>query len=488
MESKWHTRLLNAGAVDSATPTVDAAPAAAPPAAAPGPMPVGSTQDPVKVHTLKDIARRARAKEREGAIRVDPNLTYIMRNPVDYPWAGRQESWYDYLCHDLGYWRRLVYIYLPLRFFGCIILTISIGRVLLSDSFVMTQAAALTAPVSAFSLLTSLLLTFRHSIAYTRFWDAKNQMAQVLMCLRNVSFAFVDSPLSHRRAVAGMIAALFDGLIRAVTQQATTDAKLWALSPRGPWRIGAHATLPPRLLARLDQSPGAQVANVVAELTLSPAMSALDGCTRSAAVFELQNVSHAAASLTMMSGSPVPPIYTIMLTAMIHAFTGAMALLTGLSLANWTSPIAWLLSAGTVALIHTTLHTFYLAARELAMPFKDKLMIPVRKYEAALIHDVYNTLNAVTEEDVVADMNVSERHVPMLGGPAPGAGNSGDSKLGSLQDVQQEQPSDAYIFFPSGWTGRRKGSLTGGTVTPSRSGSNHGDPVRPGGASRDSMV
>ena len=46
------------------------------------------------------------------------------------------------------------------------------------------------------------------------------------------------------------------------------------------------------------------------------------------------------------------------------------------------------------------LYTFYKAAKELAKPFCGKLQIPLRMYEAALLHDVYCTLQPITAADL----------------------------------------------------------------------------------------
>lgn len=222
----------------------------------------------------------------------------------------------------------------------------------------------------------------------------------MLSSLRYVAFAFVDAPLEHRRQIAAMAAALMDGYARSMHEVDPTDAAIFERSPPGPWRECARASLPVRLRERLNRTPGCLVATVVGEMSVCPAMCALDGCLRGMVLAELTNVSKMSASALAMSLMPVPPIYTVLLQAMITSFTFSLALLTALSLSQWQSLFAWGLSAATVGLIHTVLYTFYKAARELAKPFCGKLQIPLRMYEAALLHDVYCTLQPITDADL----------------------------------------------------------------------------------------
>mmetsp|Transcript_8716 Transcript_8716/g.27447 ORF Transcript_8716/g.27447 Transcript_8716/m.27447 type:complete len:198 (+) Transcript_8716:190-783(+) len=191
-----------------------------------------------------------------------------------------------------------------------------------------------------------------------------------------------------------------DSYARSMHEVGPSGVALFERSPPGPWRESAARSLPPRLLARLERTPGALVATVIGELAVNPALGTLSGELRGTVLAELTNVGKMSASALAMSLMPVPPIYTVLLQAMITSFTVSLALLTALSLSQWQSLFAWGLSAATVGLIHTVLYTFYKAAKELAKPFCGKLQIPLRMYEAALLHDVYCTLQPITAADL----------------------------------------------------------------------------------------
>lgn len=220
----------------------------------------------------------------------------------------------------------------------------------------------------------------------------KGYTTSLLASARYVAFAFVDAPLEHRRQAAAMVAALVDSYARSLQGADPTETSIFEHSPPGPWRACARAALPARLRERLQATPGCLVATVVGELCVCAPTAALEPVLRGMVLAELASAAKAGASALAMSLMPVPPIYTWLLQAMIFSFTASLALLTALSLSQWQSPLAWALSASTVGLIHGVLYTFYKAAMELAKPFRGKLQVPLRMYEAALLHDVYVTL------------------------------------------------------------------------------------------------
>jgi hypothetical protein len=216
-----------------------------------------------------------------------------------------------------------------------------------------------------------------------------------------------------------MTAALVDGYARSLNEEEPGDVGILQRSPPGPWKECALNALPPRLLARLALTPGCLVPTIAAEMATCPAMKALDPCLRGSVIPDLQNLVKMSASALVLATTPVPPIYTYMLVMMIMSFSLSLSLLTALSLSQWTSPGAWVLSSLTVGIIHVVLYTFYLAALELAEPFTGKLQVPLRMYEAALLHDVFCALQPITEADRVRSMTRGGSVVD--GGGAPSA-------------------------------------------------------------------
>jgi hypothetical protein len=115
---------------------------------------------PVRPISIRDVAQLIR-RDRSGALAAGATEnTYVVRDAVDHPWRGRKETWYDYLSPD-GHWKRVCFFELPFRCLFFAALTIVTGLVILrTDSpRASLQIGALGAPVSAFSLLTSLILT-----------------------------------------------------------------------------------------------------------------------------------------------------------------------------------------------------------------------------------------------------------------------------------------------------------------------------------------
>jgi len=268
----------------------------------------GVSTAPVRILSLRDAARLAMSR---GMSKMDAQedakhgvqTSFVSHDPVDHPWCGRRETWHDYLL-DLPHWRCMLYFDIPLHLFGTAAVTIGLGMVV-GGAHSAAQASALSAPISAFSLLTSLILTFRHSIAYSRFWDCKNFTTSMLSSLRFVAFSFQNSSLDHRQAMAAMCAALMDGYIRSINERDQTNATLFQRSPPGPWRENAISSLPPKLLRRLALTPGSLVATVAAEIATSPAMNSLDGCLRGAVLAELQNITKMSAAALAMGSMPV---------------------------------------------------------------------------------------------------------------------------------------------------------------------------------------
>lgn len=121
----------------------------------------------------------------------------------------------------------------------------------------------------------------------------------------------------------------------------------------------------------------------------------------------------------MLNRSPIPPIYSLLLLVMIHAFVCALTLLIAISLATFVSPVAWCAAACTVALIYTVFLCFQKAAHELAKPFQGKLQVPLRMYEAASLHNIYSLLQPITQADL--DAAAAAAPGPILPA-APGGG------------------------------------------------------------------
>jgi hypothetical protein len=290
---------------------------------------------PVRILSIRDVARLALAKKRtaDGGAHgsrgsLDPGgggggasepHAFVARDAVDHPWRGRRETWYDYLSTDARFCQRWVRLYLPARLCAVVGGTVGLALALRGDALLAAQVGALSAPVSAFSLLTSLILTFRHSVAYARFWDAKGFVARVLASLRVIAFAFLDAPLAHRREACALCAALFDSFARALCEDVPTDAALFERSPPGPWRACARAALPARLRARLALTPGSLAASVCGELAVCEATRALEPGLRGMVLGEVVAVAKATAACVTLSATPVPPIYTIMLQVTRHA-------------------------------------------------------------------------------------------------------------------------------------------------------------------------
>jgi predicted membrane chloride channel (bestrophin family) len=242
---------------------------------------------------------------------------------------------------------------------------------------------------------------FRHSVAYQRFWDAKQQISFVLCASRNTAMAFRKAPFRHRREAAGLIAAMFDCLTRRLVQDLPTDAALFERSPAGPWKQAALSALSPKLVHLLIRMPAASVQAVACELLNSAAFEGLRENQAMVVHTEVLALCHSANQAISLSATPVPPLYTVLLAFMIHAFTAALSLLTGLSLVKHRNIAAWIFASATVGLIYLVFSLFYLAAKELAEPFRGRLQVPMRMYEAALLHDIYTLLEPFASEEVV---------------------------------------------------------------------------------------
>lgn len=115
-----------------------------------------------------------------------PRLT----NPATVPYPHTSlVCRYDYLMGDIPHWRRVVWLHLPLQFLGACAVTVGLGLLIKNDSAASRQIGALSAPVSAFSLLTSLILTvsaLRLALQSAVLWQLK-RYANVLKDLSSRS-------------------------------------------------------------------------------------------------------------------------------------------------------------------------------------------------------------------------------------------------------------------------------------------------------------
>jgi hypothetical protein len=147
---------------------------------------------PVRLTTLREVVRAAQTSaahtrlpdlakfSREIALEPDASAEqqaeFYMEDPVDHPWLGRRETWLDYMATDRPWWSRWLLIYTPLRFISVMLATSVLGWTLEYFGDVhgdpALQAQALIQPVSAFSLLMSLLLTVKRAASERAIWRA----------------------------------------------------------------------------------------------------------------------------------------------------------------------------------------------------------------------------------------------------------------------------------------------------------------------------